>query len=190
MTSDKLTDNSLNALEQILESLADEDKQRLAALLTKDIKFNPQAAPQPETISTELIKEEFNEIPKRRKQRRGGKAATNKPIKREKNKKKQYRGMGEGTGRRIARSEPLDIGHQPDNRFDKFADKDGSKRDVSIDKLLWGDNKPVPRLGRKPEFVTATCSRCEYEFDDVPVELCYSDDEGTVFCCDECGTKR
>ena len=172
------TDNALDALEQILVNLSEEDKQRLASLLIK----------QTETGQLEEMPAKKNPN-KKRKQRRGGKATANKPVKRQK-KKKQHRGMGEGTGNsRIARTESIELG-QTLNLFDTSADKEGSKRDVKIDKLLQGDNKPVPRLARKPEFVTATCSKCEFEFEQVPMNICYQDDEGLVFCCDDCGTRR
>lgn len=165
------TDNTIGGIQRILENLSDEDKKKLAALLTTQAQEDGAART------------------KKRKQKRGGKATANKPVKRQK-KKKQHRGMGEGTGNsRIARTESIELG-QTLNLFDTSVDKDGSKKDVKIDKLLWGDNKPVPRLGRKPEFVTATCSKCEFEFEQVPMNICYQDDEGLVFCCDDCGTRR
>ncbi len=181
------TDNALNALEQILVNLPEEDKQRLAALLIKQTETGQlEEMPVKEDTDRGGLLEK---APKKRRQRRGGKATGNKPVKKQK-KKKQHRGMGEGTGNaRIARTESIELG-QTLNLFDASADKEGSKKDVKIDKILWGDNKPVPRLGRKPEFVTATCSKCEFEFEEVPIDICYQDDEGLVFCCDDCGARR
>lgn len=190
------TDNALNALEEILGNLPDADKKRLAALLTKGLPPpNPQEANQ--TISTELIREEINELgrPKKRKQRRGGKGVVNKPVRTDKKKKKkQHRGMGEGTGAKIARTESMELGPKPNRCDDKndiyYLDRSLSRKDAKDDKVLWGDNKRTPRLGRQPEFLTAKCSKCEFEFDNVPASICYQDDEGTVFCCDDCGKKH
>lgn len=179
------TDNTLNALEEILGNLPEEDKQRLVALLLKkapDKRNQYTDAPDPTPT-------------KKRKQRRGGKGVVNKPVRTDKKKKKkQHRGMGEGTGAKIARTESMELGPKPNRCDDKndiyYLDRSLSRKDAKDDKVLWGDNKRTPRLGRQPEFLTAKCSKCEFEFDNVPASICYQDDEGTVFCCDDCGKKH
>lgn len=183
------TDNALNALEEILGNLPDEDKKRLAALLTKDL-------PPPNPLKDEKTERGglLEKAPKKRKQNRGGKVTANKPVKRQK-KKKQHRGMGEGTGRtKFGYTESMELGPKQNRCDDKndiyYIHNALHRKDAADDKLLQGNNKPTPRLGRKPEYITAKCSKCEYEFDNVPANICYSDDEGVVFCCDDCGKKH
>ena len=133
------------------------------------------------------------EQPKKRKQNRN-KVPTKKPTRNKKrNKKKKKRNTvqklldKQGVPAQRLGSTPL--GDRP-NRFVDGDLKDVSKsslEDTKIDSLLNKDQSSSRHLmKRTQDLVGATCSRCEYYYDDISTKLCYKDGSIFVFNCDDC----
>ena len=83
---------------------------------------------------------------------------------------------------------PPELGKRP-NRFadgDLSDVKDTDQHLIKEDKQLWLDRKPTRRTTRPANYFTATCSRCDTIYDEVPASDCYKDEGGYVFICEPC----
>lgn len=153
-------------IDDVLALLTPEQLEQLAELKRKE---------QSETIEDKPQTHK----PKRKQQRR---------RKQNKQKKDPYGGDHEGIPKgkgKLAKSSELTLGKRP-NLFIQSSEFDSHKKDIEIDKKLLGNNKITARQTSRTVYLTATCSKCKHEFDDVPSQFCYKDDDGYVFVCDSC----
>lgn len=71
------------------------------------------------------------------------------------------------------------------NKFDAMKERNASKGDIKIDRLLWGDSEPEPR--RDPvRFIKVRCRVCNSVFETNPAFISVDDDGVSSFICDGC----
>ena len=83
--------------------------------------------------------------------------------------------------RRYGTTSALQLGKRP-NLFEHSSDKNACKKDIAIDKKLFGGITPRSQS----RTIEATCSRCNTTYDDVHMSECYKDESGYVFICNNC----
>jgi len=177
-------DNDVDAkMKELLETIPDSAKEQLFELFKKYTDVD--------AVIEVTDPNEQSETSKRKQTRHKPKASNDslQKIPGPKKLQKVDKGKRGQSKKQACRQEPIAIGKQH-NIFNESADKTANKADTNIDKLLWKGREPTTRLTRKEEFVTAVCTRCEYEFADVPFSQCYVDDEGLVFVCEGCSIQK
>lgn len=164
----------MSDLDKFLESLTTE---QLESLLV--IKKNEQ-----KEISTESPPVTKKSKRKQSRSKSPSETPHNRPTKRRKAQPEKIKNKGK-SARCLG---PPELGPRP-NRFstgDLKDVKNTSKEETAIDKVLWKGKTPTQRLVRHTTYVTAVCSGCEYEFDNVKPELCIHLDGQYWFRCDDC----
>lgn len=159
-------------MNDFFDSLSDTQKESLLIFLSEQKTSKPSKQP---SVSKQ-----------KRKQAR--KKSSNKPVKRNTKLKNKTQHPKIPTGHNIGRRETFETKQRP-NHFIKSGEFKKHKKDTTIDKKLAGDNELSER-NRVTKYVAATCSKCKYEFDNVPAYECYNDDDGISFICEECGLRR
>lgn len=184
---------------KLLENLSENDIQDILALLkakygednVEEIKsVNPKRK---QRRKSEKSPEQVDEIPEEPKLNRPTKSGAHKVSSRKdkRGKRKQVRtsprgGKSKGT---MARTEPVAIGTNRENRFLTDPARFAEKADAKIDKLLAGANyQPKPRK-EAPNLIEVDCNRCGDTWA-VPPSQVYRDDEGVRFVCEVCTRKR
>ena len=170
-----------------LNSLSDSQKQQLFLLL----KENPIGEKPP-------VKTKPRQKQKRRQKRKSTQESSNdsgrEPTKKRRTKRKPSKSRTKKhnskipSGKTVAKRESF-TAESRQNKFLNGGDFNKHKKDSNVDKKLSGDNELTER-NRATSYVAAVCSKCEYEFDDVPIYECYQDDDGLRFTCNECSARR
>lgn len=142
-----------------------------------------------------LKKQETEEAPakpKRKQQRKKGTPdieVVNHPTKRKQRRKKiqtaeEHSGIPK-KGNPAKRTQ-LEVGKKTNN-FIASPEFNSDQDLIKEDQSLWKGKTPTPRMQQSRNFIDATCSRCNTEYENVSSRECYKDpDLGNVFVCESC----
>jgi len=85
--------------------------------------------------------------------------------------------------KKYAITSELILGKRP-NEFLKEVDL--HQKDIKVDAPLYEGLSKRSKSKNKNHYVEATCTSCQDVFEYVSPSLCYKDDDGYVFICDDC----
>lgn len=89
------------------------------------------------------------------------------------------------TGKKNVQCRSEEVYLTGENKFDKMRERDASKADIKIDKLLWGDSAPEPRRDQI-RLVRAKCRVCNDVYETNPSFITMDVDGEYSFICDGC----
>jgi hypothetical protein len=175
------------SIEQFLESLTPEQLEHLAEIKRQEGKESPKKRKQ---NRKKLILPDDEPKPSQSTQKNPRQRAKNKPVRVTDTQIKQTGShpnipKAHNYGKNLG---PPELGKRP-NRFatgDYASVQNTDKHLIEEDKKHWEGKVPTPRMMSREEYFSATCSRCQNLFENVPGSECYKDDTGYAFICEDC----